>query len=447
MAPQLDRQQHLIRREAQLISLAMANPSLTMHVKTDQSHWRKYWNLWMALRDAAVSGKPTDHDTIMSASQVPAIEMADLITMASQTGALDCYAQRYADEMRDAWQRQCIIDNVGRVLIGGTNTPPAELASRVLSALPDDGDGIGSMAIGDVCRLWLDEYEAAYDDPRGAGRRCVPTGFESVDQMINGGLSLGKLHVVAGNSNSGKSSLVNAIIRNVASGGINVHLYSLEDDRSSILARLVASRGKVTNSAMQSMSADPREAVAELRSVAGWSLSICDAHPTSLAEYGWEMRRSARASGTKLIVLDYIQILPWLRGVPGESLYDKTNSVIAELLSVACDTGAAMLAVSQYSRQGELLGSGQIYHRAYTVLELTNRHRVDPRDPEWPDGNPKVIPVIEIGVTKNKNGPKGTVLMRFDSRHATFAEADHRLAVQYRTGKQVGQYERGKYGQ
>lgn len=68
---------------------------------------------------------------------------------------------------------------------------------------------------------------------------CIPTGFENLDVVLDGGLFEG-VYIIGAVSSLGKTTLVNQIADNVAKSGEDVLMFSLEMARSEIMAKSIS---------------------------------------------------------------------------------------------------------------------------------------------------------------------------------------------------------------
>ena len=79
-------------------------------------------------------------------------------------------------------------------------------------------------------------FGSATTRPRGSG----PTGFESLDTYLSGGLRSGELTLLGGPQGLGKTTFALQILRHAAASGESVIYFSYEHDASTVLERLIA---------------------------------------------------------------------------------------------------------------------------------------------------------------------------------------------------------------
>ena len=278
-----------------------------------------------------------------------------------------------------------------------------------------------------------DEYKtnyAAYQaDPSLRKRLAIPTGFRDLDSITDG-LTRGQMHVLAASTSAGKSSLANAIALHVAESGRVVDIYSREDEPLRVFARIAAARGRHGNRALQKYSLDgstTEELHGDLDYLATLRLAISDAAYPSVDEMCSAIISRAEKNKTDLIVVDYIQLLH----CPAKSRYEELSRISSALFSAARQTNAAMLVLSQLRRgergarpiKEDIRDCGNVEQDAYSVFLLWPRYLADAMG--------KTIPATELLVAKQKNGPLGDLLLRFDGFSSTFRDADEELKTTY----------------
>ncbi len=231
-------------------------------------------------------------------------------------------------------------------------------------------------------------------------RPTVATPFETLNDLLGGGLHGGKLYVLAAPPGGGKTTLATQIADHAAAARIPTCYVALEMGRGQLfdyaLARHIGMNSSKVEARNYRHSAADRERLAQaamnyLETVAPW-LSIIegDWNTTAAALNAWAVQARARyalpATAPVLVCVDYLQLLN-----TGDEKLDggqanetaKVSQVAVQLKQLARDTGAAVLALSDIikSEQGAaikgaeftlnmLRGSNRIAHAADTVLAL-----------------------------------------------------------------------------
>lgn len=211
----------------------------------------------------------------------------------------------------------------------------------------------------------------------------IPTGINGLDAIL-GGLQPGIPTVAAGRPGMGKSAFALGCVRNASRLGLGVHVFSLEDTREAYVDRVLAGESGVSAQRIRQVELNRGEmqsiADAEHRSFSKdppWLVE--DRAGITADELVRSVRRRLRDNGTRLVVVDYIQLLKPPRGIHvGEEAVTYAMNAIAD---AAKQDGIAYLVLAQLNRECErrddkrpmlsdLKQSGAIEERAKCVLFL-----------------------------------------------------------------------------
>ena len=268
----------------------------------------------------------------------------------------------------------------------------------------------------------LIENRAASKIPPG-----LPCGFHSLDNLT-GGLMPGEMTVLAARPGVGKTAFALNVAVNVAAQGKTVLVFSLEMPREQLMIRLMASMTGI----------DSRQIFRGLLTPAGWSgltsatdriarlpLFIDDDGAPTPAEIRAKARRVQAEHGLALVIVDYLQLLrtPIRYNTRQEAVAEFSRSMKA----LAKELHIPVVALSQLNRASELRGnrrpqmadlreSGAIEQDADVIIflyrdELYNRA----------DDNPEKG-MVELSLSKHRNGPTGEIKLRFDPKTQTFRD-------------------------
>ena len=278
----------------------------------------------------------------------------------------------------------------------------------------------------------LSQVVIKMDDDRRNGNvfSGIPTGFIDYD-IITGGLQNGELTLLAARPSMGKTACAIDIIRHVARHQLDkiVLFFSLEMPKNRIAARIYCG-DTCTDNAIFSIRDNDEEKWAEfLQNLSAEGgrfeemaarIQIDDKSDTSIArmrEVCHKMRSKGKTLG--LVVVDYIQIMQ----AKGENREKEIASISMGLKRLAREFDCPVLALSQLSRNlesradkrpilADLRESGTLEQDADVVAFLY-------RDEYYfPDTEKKGE--AELIVRKNRNGPTGTVLLRWLSNCTSF---------------------------
>ena len=250
----------------------------------------------------------------------------------------------------------------------------------------------------------------------------VPTGFQSVDKALGGGLRRQDLVVLGGDIGAGKSALAFGIALRAASAGHKVAFFSGEMNEDRLMERALAIEGRASVDDIRSadLPDETRSALgaAALR-IRGLPLEIFPLLGADLEDAltpGWESKPA-------LVVIDYLQLLP---PSDSRSLLEEECAASARALKVlALDRTVACLVVAQLpglrvdraDRRPTLddFGAlGSIKQHADVVLGLYREEMYDP--------GAGIEGATELIVVKNRNGPTGFVDLYFYQRWMRFED-------------------------
>jgi replicative DNA helicase len=195
----------------------------------------------------------------------------------------------------------------------------------------------------------IESYFASPD--AGVG---VATGIAALDRNT-GGLPIGVPSVLGARPGEGKSTLAMNIANNAMQRGHGVHLFTYEDRRSSWAQRELAFHAGIDVSRIRNRDLSDADrdrvqlAARELRDRKG--LVIEHAHGESAQWVVRRVRGRRRELGTKLVIVDYVQLMP-----PSERGQKKHEQVEANMNAMAELAGRdelAVLVISQLNRKME----------------------------------------------------------------------------------------------
>lgn len=277
-------------------------------------------------------------------------------------------------------------------------------------------------------------YDNLCDGKRETG---VETGLGELDWMTNGWQTT-DLIVPAGRPGIGKTAALLHFVRAAAKTGVPCAVFSLEMSKEQLALRQLAhfSRVDMGNLRRKWELSDAQlvavsRASAELRT---WPVSVNDRGELTVDRIRALARRWRRQHpGKALILVDYIQRIPYPPGITSENQAVEINT--KALKSMAKELAVPVIALSQLNRANEqrsdkrpmlsdLRGSGGIEQEADLVVFL---HRPDyykhestsAKDQPWPQQ-------CEWIVSKHRNGPLGTINCWFDGRYGDFTDNENR---------------------
>ena len=252
----------------------------------------------------------------------------------------------------------------------------------------------------------------------------VPSGLRELDKLTSG-FQPGELIIVAGRPSMGKTALALSFARNAAIDyKIPVGVFSLEMSNDALAMRLLTAESRVDSHLVRS-GILPKEQWRNLSmsvgNLADAPIFLDDTPAMGITELRAKSRRLKSEKDVKLLVVDYLQLMKGPQNV--ESRQQEISQISQSLKALAKEINVPVLALSQLSRAPEarsdhrpvlsdLRESGAIEQDADLVMFLY-RKWVYSRDDE--DKRK-----AEIIISKQRNGPTGTINATFIDNYAKF---------------------------
>jgi len=269
---------------------------------------------------------------------------------------------------------------------------------------------------------------------RAAGSHGVSWGLREVDRLT-GGITAPQLVVVAARPGMGKSALGFGVADAVASSGKGVVVFSLEMSAPQIAGRLLSTRARCSVQELHHGRLTPQEWEHLASSAAqastlpiliddspGLPVEAVRARSRQLAS---QLRREGHDLG--LVVVDYLQLMSG----KGEHREEVVSSCSRGLKALAKELSVPVLALSQLNRSVEsraskrpqlsdLRESGAIEQDADTVIFLhrPGYYLEQERKEDTTNGETEAI------VAKQRNGPTGSVRVKWYGRTTSFGDWD-----------------------
>ncbi len=256
----------------------------------------------------------------------------------------------------------------------------------------------------------------------------ISTGFAKFDEMT-GGLHGGELLILAARPSMGKTALALNIAQHVATHPQvrkPVAVFSLEMSSSSLLTRLLCASARVDQHKFRAgyLNAEERRKLqVALAQLTESPLFLDDTAGVNLMDIHAKLRRMKNQHGLSLVVIDYLQLMS-SRG-RSENRNQEVSAMSRGLKLMAKDLDVPFLVLSQLSRAAEtrpgdhkpqlsdLRDSGSIEQDA-DLVAFIYREEVYKRDREDIKG------LADLIIAKQRNGPIGTVPLRFLGQYTRF---------------------------
>ncbi len=270
--------------------------------------------------------------------------------------------------------------------------------------------------------------------------RVVRTGFPALDEIL-GGLQHSDMIVLAARPSLGKTSLALGIARHAAvEQKARVAIFSLEMAREQLVQRLLASESGVDTKKLrlgQQTEAEEAKIVEATGILSEAPIFVDDSPVLRIVEMRSKARRLHFERGIDLIIVDYLQMM---RGDGREGRVQEVSEISRSLKELARELDVPLIAVSQLSRAPEwrashrpqlsdLRESGSIEQDADVVIFIYREDMYSSKEAwlkEHPEKEANEYPrgIAEIMVSKHRNGPIGTVNLRFLDRTVRFVSLE-----------------------
>ena len=254
----------------------------------------------------------------------------------------------------------------------------------------------------------------------------LATHYKDLDEMTCG-LQAGDLLIIAARPSMGKTAFALNIAENIAiAGGRGVAVFSLEMSKEQLAQRLLCSQARVDNSQLRRGQVSAAEWM-KITDAAGRlseaPLYIDDTPAISPLEVRAKVRRLMREVPISLIIIDYLQLMRSSRRTDNRE--QEISEISRSLKAIAKEMRVPVIALSQLNRSVEsrkdrrpqmsdLRESGAIEQDADIIAFI---YRDEVYNTDTPDKG-----IAEIIISKQRNGPIGTVRLSFLNMYTRFED-------------------------
>ena len=257
------------------------------------------------------------------------------------------------------------------------------------------------------------------------------TGYTDFDRMTGGGPQRGDLIIVAARPSMGKT----AFALNMAAGHCrhegSVDIFSLEMGTKQLLHRMISAEGNIDGQKWRTMSFSSRDyekAMTAIGHIAKWDLDIHERART-VSDIRSTVRRSVteKKKDNHMVVIDYLQLMSSVGRYERRDM--EVGAMTRELKLLARELDIPIILLSQLSRgveqrqdkrpmMSDLRESGNIEQDADVIGFLY-------RD-DYYNADSEAKNIVEIILSKQRNGPVGSVELAFLKEYGKFVNLDHR---------------------
>jgi replicative DNA helicase len=297
-------------------------------------------------------------------------------------------------------------------------------AEHAIFQLADERIRQGFVHVKPIAEQLLEKVQEL--EGRAAVLTGVTTGYADLDKMTSG-LQKSDLIILAARPSMGKTSLALMLAENAAlHAGAVVGVFSLEMSKESLVMRMLCSQGNIDAQRFRNgflSRLEWAQIAKSLGILADAKIYIDDTPGLSVLEMRAKARRlAAEQKKLDLLVVDYLQLMSG-SAKRVESRQQEVSQISRELKALAKEMDVPVVALSQLSRAPEsrsdhrpqladLRESGALEQDADLVAFI---YREEPyKTPEERDAMPEEEKnIAEIIIAKQRNGPTGSVKLRF----------------------------------
>jgi replicative DNA helicase len=261
----------------------------------------------------------------------------------------------------------------------------------------------------------------------------IPSGFYDLDSLTQG-FQKSDLIIIAGRPSMGKTALGLNIASNVIKNSkLPVLFFSLEMSKEQIMYRLLAMETNINQMKLKTGKLSQNDWLKLnkiIKILAKFPLFIDDTFDLSIQDIRSKIKTVIfEQNKIGLIIIDYIQLMQNSK-LKIENRVQELSQVTRSLKTIAREFNVPIIGLSQLSRNVEnridkkpilsdLRESGSIEQDADLVLMLYQ----NTQQTQFSE-NPQNTNIIEIIIAKQRNGPTGSIKLKFDAQQTKFSNLE-----------------------
>lgn len=439
--------------ESSVLGAILFNPLVLSDVaeiiSKDDFYSRDNSQIFKAMSDLASKGEPIDDKFITKELGVGVAQNA-LNDALSSSGVIDVI--KYARHLKELAAK--------RRLLAVAQSVPQIISEKPLNdALDELSAKLYAISGGEKntsCKTALEAATSATAEilrrkTEGTGLLGISTGFGELDRYTNG-LKKGDFVIIAARPGMGKTTFALNIVEKVLDNSIGAVFFSLEMPSEQLMFRMFSSLtsvefGKILKGV--SLSDEDIEAIQDAcEKIGSYNFYIYDSGDVTVHKVRTELRKlKEKNPNIGLCVIDYIGLMA------NSSNFAERHLQIAEisrqLKLLARELEIPIIALSQLNRSlesrankrpqlSDLRESGAIEQDADMILFVYRSDYYKEQEAKEQEAKgasvgkaveagfrAQSVEDAEIIIGKNRNGPTGTIKMRFDKNYSRFAGIEH----------------------
>lgn len=382
-------------------------------LSTTDFYFEEHQQLWDSLCELSNDSKPIDIVTVTEVAKHKNDELIhtiiNLSTLNRSSLALLEYANIILDKSKLRVMRRQYTMALEKINTGDSPDDILdEVNAEIESVKPQQKD---TTHIKNSLDLISEEYEQMASG--NYKHEYVKTNINHLDDKIK--LELGCVFTIAAPTSVGKSALsLNIALRAASRDQFPTLIFSLEMPQKQITKRMIGTLADVDLKRTEELVATPEQktkvddAIKKLRDIPIHTIHAVK----NINSIATDVRRYKKEKGIKLVVIDYLQLIPFDAGRMGKA--DGIAMISQKIKQIALENDVAIILLSQLNREGarsdkpdlyHLKDSGSIENDADIVLIMNCKDN----DPEAAKKVDDFGPYMHINyvIGKNREGERG----------------------------------------
>ena len=274
--------------------------------------------------------------------------------------------------------------------------------------------------------------EMRIEEEAGISAKFVPTGFEALDKVLNGGIYAQQMMIIGARPSVGKTSIAQQIILNASKSKRKCLFISLEVSKKDVVLKFLANLSSVgtwkISKNFKKTQSEEGSLVAAKNQLKDFGIYTNDSSYLTISQIGRIIKNQIEKQPVDLVVIDYVQIV---RSDDGRGRNEATiiKETTTALKAMAKQYDVSMLALAQINRKAveganqvptmnDFKGSGGIEEDA-DVAVILHRDRTEGKEDGYFSSSGKLI------VAKNRHGRTGEIPIHFEGEFGRFNELNN----------------------
>jgi replicative DNA helicase len=343
------------------------------------------------------------------------------------------YLEEYIRLVKDKFIRRCLIKLGYEAINSGyiTNIPLENMLNDFENKLFHLTNQIQTQKLFSSAELLNDIFFELKEKSLNPTLSGLSSGFYDLDCLIQG-FQRSDLIIIAGRPSMGKTALsLNIALNIIKSSQLPILFFSLEMSKEQIMYRLLAMETNIDQRKLRSgklYQTDWVKLNKMIKIMSKLPFFIDDTSDLSVQKIRSQLKTILfEQNKIGLIIIDYLQLMQNSQSKT-ENRTQELSQITRSLKIIARQFNIPIIALSQLSRNVEnrvdkkpilsdLRESGSIEQDADVVLMLSKDKESKTLDEQ----------IIELIIAKQRNGPIGTVKLKFDEKRTKFFDIDPSL--------------------